>query len=156
MFTIHKSSTASKAFTRAVILRSPLKNRLLSHKHTFVVSRNNINNDRVFIGKGTPLQFGNTCRLMSSDASTQGAGGTKVLMFGGVAVLLSMVGGTLGYAGIDAEFRAYVEGIIPGAKGAFETILGNQYEPGRYVLINGFKTPSELNPLLLITKVNLQ
>ena len=37
----------------------------------------------------------------------------------------NMFGGTLGYAGIDPEFRNYVEGLIPGAKDVFQAVLGS-------------------------------
>ena len=75
----------------------------------------------------TTATFYNThsLRHMSSNSgSNKSGGGTKAAVFGSVAVL-SLFGGTLGYAGIDPEFRAYVEGLIPGAKEAFDTILGN-------------------------------
>ena len=35
-----------------------------------------------------------------------------------------LLGGTLGYAGIDPKFRAYVEDNVPGAEDVFSSILG--------------------------------
>ena len=68
---------------------------------------------------------------MSSDgtSSSKSSGAVKIALVGGVTVL-SLAGGTLGYAGIDPEFRSYVESMVPGSKEVFETILGSTEEVG--------------------------
>ena len=63
-------------------------------------------------------------RCGSSHSGSNKSGGGKVVLLGGVTVF-TLIGGTLGYAGVDPDFRAYVEEMLPGAKEAFETILGN-------------------------------
>ena len=72
---------------------------------------------------------------MSSDSAagaSKNGGGPKLALLGGVTVL-SLAGGTIGYAGIDPEFRTYVENLVPGAKEVFVNILGNPDEQGGYV-----------------------
>ena len=67
---------------------------------------------------------------MSSDGtSSSKSSAVKIALVGGVTVL-SLAGGTLGYAGIDPEFRSYVESMVPGSKEVFETILGSTEEVG--------------------------
>ena len=56
-------------------------------------------------------------------SSDSGGSGVKLALISGTAAL-SVAGGTLGYAGIDPEFRAYVEENVPGAKDVFSSILG--------------------------------
>ena len=118
---MHISSAATKAFTRGLIFKSPLKQCSLRYNTHHGQSSN-----KAFANSNlTNAVHDGSCRFMSSNSgSNKGSGGTKIFVFGGVAAL-SLVGGTIGYAGVDAEFRAYVEGMIPGAKEAFEAIIGN-------------------------------
>ena len=71
-------------------------------------------------------------RYASSSSGGTKSGGGKAALLGGFTVV-SLVGGTLGYAGIDSDFRAYIEELVPGAKEAFEAILGNVKSTERYV-----------------------
>ena len=73
-------------------------------------------------------------RYASSSSGGTKIGGGKVALLGGFTVV-SLVGGTLGYAGIDSDFRAYIEELVPGAKEAFEVILGNVISTKGYVYL---------------------
>ena len=63
-------------------------------------------------------------RFGSSHSGSGKGGGGKAALLGGVTIV-SLIGGTVGYASIDSDFRNYIEENIPGAKEGFEVILGN-------------------------------
>lgn len=77
------------------------------------------------IGRGSNGKFiqSQPSRFVSTSPNNRSTGGSKALIFGSVAVI-SIVGGTIGYASIDSEFRSYVEELLPGSKEAFDTIIG--------------------------------
>jgi len=88
-----------------------------------------------------------------ASSSTGGGGaGFKLALFGGVTVV-SVAGGTLGYAGIDPEFRTYVEENVPGAKDVFGTILGPP-EPAKPLAAppSKLKIPKDLPGLPVTSK----
>ena len=116
-------SFASKAFTKGLILRSPSKPSSFSLiNNSQVIKRNPAN-----INGNVTAHNRQSFRLMSSNSGSNPSGKWKVAvlsLFGGTLLGYAGIAG-IGYAGIDPEFRAYVEGLIPGAKDAFEAILGN-------------------------------
>ena len=118
---MQRYSFATKAFTRCLPLRSPSKPSLFALINNAQALNTNPSNAKT---SATSYNIQSLRLVSSNSGSNKSGGGTKAAVFGSVAVL-SLFGGTLGYAGIDPEFRAYVEGVLPGAKEAFDTILGN-------------------------------
>ena len=117
---MQRYSLSTKAFTRCLSLRSSNPSSFAS-----INSPQSLNKNPTIATNTATAYNSQSFRLISSDPkSSHSGGGTKAALFGSIAVL-SLFGGTLGYAGIDQEFRAYVEGMLPGAKEAFEAILGN-------------------------------
>ena len=118
---MQRYSFATKAFTRCLPLRSPSKPSSFALINNAQALKTNPSNAKT---SATSYNIQSLRLVSSNSGSNKSGGGTKAAVFGSVAVL-SLFGGTLGYAGIDPEFRAYVEGVIPGAKEAFDTIIGN-------------------------------
>ena len=122
---MHRSSAATKHLMQVFTLRVPLKPTSFIASNSYHASQCKIGNPVNDI-KNVVCNW-HLRRAMSSGSSGEGkknGGGSKFIVFGGVA-LISLIGGTLGYAGIDPEFRDYVEGMVPGSKEVLESILGN-------------------------------
>ena len=116
---MQRYSAATKNFTRSLLKSSPKPSFSLSNSSHFTNRRSSKTNSSVTTYDGQLL------RCMSSNSkSNESGGGTRAAAFGSV-VVLSLFGGALGYAGIDPEFRNYVEGLIPGAKDVFQAVLGS-------------------------------
>ena len=115
---MQRYSVATKNFTWSLLKSSPKPSFSLPNSSHFTNRSSKTNSS------GTTYN-GQLLRCMSSNSkSNESGGGTRAVAFGSVAVL-SLFGGTLGYAGIDPEFRNYVEGLIPGAKDVFQAVLGS-------------------------------
>ena len=104
---MQRYSAATKNFTRSLLKSSPKPSFSLSNSSHFTNRRSSKTNSSVTTCDGQFL------RCMSSNSKgNESGGGTKAVAFGSVAVL-SLFGGTFAYAGIDPEFRNYVDVICP-------------------------------------------
>ena len=69
--------------------------------------------------------FQSTGNVRHSSSNAGGGGGVGgKLAFATVAATAVAAGGAVGYAAVDAEFRAYLEDNVPGAKDVLGTVLG--------------------------------
>jgi len=72
-----------------------------------------------------PRGPGQSGRGYSGQAGGQSGGGGKAVAVT-AALTLTVAGGTVGYAALDAEFRKNVEEVVPGAETALGAILGEK------------------------------
>lgn len=118
---MNRSLKSATSLTRCLVLRLSSKQPLAFCHNDMQLLRSSIQIGRGSNGKF--IQSQQSSRFVSTSPNNRSTGGSKALIFGSVAVI-SIVGGTIGYASIDSEFRSYVEELLPGSKEAFDTIIG--------------------------------